>query len=97
MALLLGPINDQTLPGCQQTYKYSRIFPKKQKLKPKLKSHLAESGVSEKAAIFIQKLLIVNPANRLKATEALNDSYFVDQPLPDGNIIPLIPHEVGIV
>ncbi|VDN97324.1 unnamed protein product [Rodentolepis nana] len=91
MVEMLGDIDDKSLPGSQRSRAYMRLFDGVRIASPIFKARMQMMGASSETINFATRLLAINPSNRPKASEALDDPYFVNDPQPDGNLLPLLP------
>nr|CDS26558.1 cell division protein kinase 9 [Hymenolepis microstoma] len=91
MVEMLGKIDNRSLPGSQRSHVYKYLFEGVRIESPLFKERMLQVGASMETINFATRLLAINPRNRPKASEALNDQYFVNYPHPDGDILPLLP------
>ncbi|VUZ42836.1 unnamed protein product, partial [Hymenolepis diminuta] len=84
---LLGKFDNSSCPGCEHLRYYNRYFSNQKDEPPELIPYLEEKCVPKDAIQLIARLLQLNPANRPKAHEVLEDSFFSSDPTPNGNFL----------
>ncbi|KAM3184059.1 hypothetical protein ACTXT7_009119 [Hymenolepis weldensis] len=94
---LLGKFNNSSCPGCEHLRYYNRYFSDQKDEPPKLVPYLEKKCVPKDAIQLIARLLQLNPENRPKALEVLEDPFFSSDPTPNGNFLHLIPKNKRLI